>query len=400
MTAVAIIGAGPYGISIAAYLRHAGVDAHVFGEPMESWRRHMPRGMMLRSRIRSSHIAHPHGDLGIDAWEADTGAKRLEPMPLEEFISYGCWYQQQAVPDVDPRRVQNLSTAGKGFSLTLDDGEEILAERVVVAAGITPFAFCPDLFRGFPNSLVSHSSQHSELGKFAGQDVLVVGGGQSALETAALLHEAGAKPRLVARAGDLVWLQGQQAWEKVLPPTDVGGRVSGWMAATPGALSRFPVATRAWVTTRCTVPAGAGWLRPRVEEVPLEVGREVTTIESASDSLRVAFDDGERSTVDHIVLCTGYRVDLGRYDFLAPEVLRGLELANGAPRLRRGLESSIPGLHIAGAATTRSFGPIMRFVVGTWYAAPAVARAITGARQRPAHLSYRPRLGRSRPEPA
>jgi NADPH-dependent 2,4-dienoyl-CoA reductase/sulfur reductase-like enzyme len=224
----------------------------------------------------------------------------------------------------------------------------------------------------------------------------VVGGGQSALETAALLHEAGARPRLVARAADLVWLRGQQVWEPVLPPTDVGGRVSGWLAATPGALRRGPVAARQWVTARCTVPAGAGWLVSRLEQVPLDVGREVTAVEPGEGELRVDFNDGESARFDQIIVCTGYRVDLRRYDFLAPELLDRLQLANGAPRLGRGLESSLPGLHFVGAAASSSFGPIMRFVVGTWYAAPAVARAISGARQRPAHLAYRPRLGRHR----
>jgi thioredoxin reductase len=396
MTAVAIIGAGPYGISIAAYLRHAGVDAHVFGEPMESWRRHMPEGMKLRSRVRSSHIAHPGGELGIDAWASETGERQVEPMPLESFVSYGCWYQQRAVPDVDRRRVRKLSLGGGGLSLALDDGEEIVAERVVVAGGINPFAYSPPLFRGFPDSLVSHSSQHAELGKFSDREVLVVGGGQSALETAALLHEAGAKPRLVARAEDLVWLTGKRAWEPILPPTDVGGRVSGWLAATPGAMRRGPASARRWVTARCTVPAGAAWLFSRLENVPLQVGREVTSVEPAGDGVQVDFADGERSRFDHIIVCTGYRVDLRRYGFLAPELLGGLELVNGAPRLARGLESSVPGLHVVGAAASSSFGPIMRFVVGTWYAAPAVARAISGARQRPAHLAYRPRLGRHR----
>jgi hypothetical protein len=216
----------------------------------------------------------------------------------------------------------------------------------------------------------------------------------------------------VARAEKLVFFTEEagfraRAIDMMLPPTDVGGRVSGWLAAAPGALRRFPPSTMTWVTTRCTIPAGGHWLKPRMENLSLNVGRTVVDAEQRGDSLQVTHDDGSTATVDHAILCTGYHVDLGRYDFLDRELLRRLELTGGsgvtrldapqgAPRLKRGLESSVPGLHITGAAAAGSFGPIMRFVVGTWYAAPAIARAITGERHRPAHLAYRPRLVRNR----
>jgi hypothetical protein len=180
----------------------------------------------------------------------------------------------------------------------------------------------------------------------------------------------------------------------MLPPTDVGGRGSGWPAAAPAVLRRLPSEIQEWVFARCVIPAGADWLRERLRAVPLEVGRSVCAAEPVEESLRVTLDDGEALTVDHAILCTGYRVEIGRYSWLSSEVHEALERVNGGPRLRQGLESSIPGLHFAGAAAGPSFGPIMRFVVGTWYAAPAITRAITGTRQRPAYLSYRPRVGR------
>lgn len=73
MTRVAIIGAGPYGLSIAAHLRAYGIPFRIFGAPLDSWRRHMPVGMMLKSdgfasslsapddRERSPHIAPSAG---------------------------------------------------------------------------------------------------------------------------------------------------------------------------------------------------------------------------------------------------------------------------------------------------------------------------------------------------
>ena len=67
-------------------------------------------------------------------------------------------------------------------------------------------------------------------------------------------------------------------------------------------------------------------------------------------------------------------------------------MRGGYPILNSGLESSLPGLHFVGAPASESFGPIMRFVVGTWYAGPVIARAATGRRQRLARFSFRPRL--------
>jgi thioredoxin reductase len=375
--AVAILGAGPYGLAAANYLRNAGIETRVFGEPMRSWLAHMPAGMRLRSRHRSSHIAAPGLALSIDDWAAATGASPAEPMPLEDFYAYGRWYQEQAVPDVENRRVEEVSLAPDGFSLRFVEGEPLRAGRLVVAAGIAPFAYRPQLFRELPDQLISHSADHPDLGVFSGQEVMVLGAGQSALESAALLHESGAKPTIVARTPRLRWLPphvqpglGARIHDAVLPPTDVGGTVTGWLAAAPGGCRHLPAEARAWVLARCTAPIGANWLQARLEDVPVELGRTPTAVEPAGGRIAVTLDDGRSLDFDHVLLCTGYRVDLRRYGFLSPDLVGRLELIDGSPRLGPGLESSIRGLHFAGAPAATSLGPIMRFVVGTWYAAP------------------------------
>jgi hypothetical protein len=403
MMPVAVIGAGPYGLAVGAYLRAAGIDAHLLGEPMESWRSNMPAGMLLRSRHRSSHIAAPGLRWSIDAWAADSGVDPADPMRIEDFIAYGTWYQRKAIPDLDRRRVRRLVRERRGFSLELEDGEELLAERVVVAAGIVPFARRPELFGGLPADLVSHSSEHSSMEPFEGRKVLVLGAGQSALETAALLGEAGATAHVVARAAGFGWLPphnrggfGSAARGLILPPTDVGGRVTGWLAATPRALRHSPEGLRAWVDRRCMAPVGAAWLRPRLESVPLEAERVIETAAEDGGGLRVGFRDGGEETFDHLILCTGYQVDMSRYRFLDSDLLAAIRRVGGTPQLGKGLESSVPGLHFAGASAAASFGPIVRFVVGTWFAAPAVAATISGRRQRPAQFAYRPRVGAPR----
>ncbi len=395
---VAILGAGPYGLSSAAFLREAGVGVQVFGEAMGYWRRHMPRGMLLRSRWRSSQIADPQRALSLDAYEQERGVSLPEHIPLEEFIEYGLWYQRQVAPDLDQRRVERVAASNGGFKLQLDDGDEVSAKRVVVSAGLHGFAHLPAPFHGLPAELVSHSSDHLEFGGFRGRSVLVVGAGQSALESAAFLCEAGAEVEVVVRSASVVWLRldprpdstREQLRELARPPTDVGGRL-GWVAAAPDLYRVVPDPLRRTVTERCLRPRAGQWLKPPLADVPFTLDRRVVEAEPHGEGIRVRLDDGSTRSIDHVVLGTGFEIDVASYPFLSEELVSRLELAGGYPRLGPGLESSLPGLHFTGATAARSFGPITRFVVGTWYAAPALAERVAGKRRRKLRLSYRPR---------
>jgi FAD-dependent urate hydroxylase len=389
---VAVLGAGPYGLSVAAHLRDAGIEPVIFGEPMEFWRRHMPGRMLLRSSLRASHIADPRRELTLDAFYAQRGGAPPKPVPIEDFLDYAEWYRLGKEIDPDRRRVAAVARNGNGFELTLDDGSELSAERVVVATGLEPFPRVPAVFDGVPPALVSHTCQHADLSTFRGQRVLVVGGGQSALESAALLAEAGARVEVVARAVTVHWLPWgaarRQLRSLVYPPTDVGGRFSGWVAAAPDVFRRFSPSVQRHVHFRCVRPAGAGWLISRLEGVPLTTGLEVEEAWPAGDQVHVKLSDGSARGVDHVLLGTGFEVDVRRYPFLTPELVDGLATVQGHPRLGPGLESSVPGLHFVGAPATASFGPIMRFVVGTWYAAPTLTRRVLGRRQRPVTFSF------------
>jgi FAD-dependent urate hydroxylase len=172
------------------------------------------------------------------------------------------------------------------------------------------------------------------------------------------------------------------------PPTDVGGLVSGWIAAVPDVFRRVPEPLHPAISFRCIRPAGSAWLRPRLVEVPLSCGLVVERADEDAGGVTLALSDGSSRTVDHVLLGTGYSVDVRRYPFLAPGLCAALRTQDGYPVLGPGLESSIRGLHFVGAAAAHSFGPIMRFVVGTWYAAPAVARRAAGWRQPPLSVSF------------
>ena len=381
---VAIVGSGPYGLAAAAYLRSAHVETRVFGESMEFWRRQMPVGMFLRSSWEASHISDPHHALTLDAYQAAHGVELSRPVPLDDFVAYGEWFQRQAAPDLDRRRVARIEPASAGFLLLLEDGEPLRAQRVVVATGIAPFAHRPAPFDALPPALASHSSDHGDLRRFAGRQVVVIGGGQSAIESAVLLHEGGADVEVIVRAPRVRWLRRsaflhrQRGFVRRLlyPPTDVGPPGLNQIVARPRWFRRLPRGLQRRIAHRSIRPAAAGWLFPRAGGVRITTGRLVVSATPAGERLRITLDDGTGRCVDHALLATGYRVDVSRYAFLAPELARSVRRADGYPQLADGFESSAPGLHFLGAAAAESFGPLMRFVSGTGYAARALTRCV------------------------
>ena len=262
---------------------------------------------------------------------------------------------------------------------------------MVVATGIAPFAHRPPQFDGLPPDLVSHTSEHRDLRRLGRARIVIVGGGQSALESAALLAEADAEVEVIVRKSDVHWLDQKLAWLKseanpvrrlFYPPTDVGPPGLNWIVATPGLFRRLPFRLQEKVAYRSIRPAGAGWLLPRVGKVRFTTGRAITSVSSAGGGIGLKLDDGTERCVHHVLLATGYRVDVALYDFLAPELLKAVRRVDGYPLLGPGFESSLPGLHFLGATAARSFGPVSRFVSGTTYAARALARRITGKSER------------------
>ena len=381
---VAIIGAGPHGLSTAAHLRAAGIDVRIFGEVMGFWRHNMPIGMVLRSERPGSHIPDPDRALTLESFEAKLGRVFPPRMALDDFVAYGSWFQQQAVPEVDSRRVRQLERNGECFRLTLDDGQVSEAQRVIVATGLEAFANRPAAFEGIPSDMAPHASQLRDPAAFAGQRVAVIGAGQSALESAALLHEAGAEVEILARRPKLKFLSGKNRLRDtplhllIYPPGEVGPPGVNWIIELPDVFRALPKKAQRWVS-RQVAPIGSAWLRSRLVNVASTAGRSVAQATRKNGRLELVLDDGSKREFDRVVLGTGYRVDVDRHPVLAPALASRLQRQNGSPLLGPGLESSVPGLHFVGAAAAISFGPLMRFVAGAGYGARAVARRIAAA---------------------
>lgn len=388
---VAVIGAGPYGLATAAHLRARNVETRIFGTPMEFWERHMPKGMFLRSASSASSLGDPTGRLELDRYRGLHDIPITKPVPIHDFIQYGHWFQKQAVPHVERRTVANVASNARGFHVRLDDGEEFHARRVVVATGISLFAHRPQEFANQPAALVSHTFDHADLGRFKRQRVAVLGSGQSALESAAILHEAGSEVEILARASSRYmipdvtsrgWVRSARrvASKFVRPPFDImGPRFISWIIAWPRMYRHAPRAVQQMLTGRAVRPAGASWLVSRLTPITMTSNCRITDAAATPDGsrLRLKLSDGSERLVDHLLCGTGYRVDVTRYAFLAQPLRDALRTREGYPDLNVGFESSIPGLHFLGTPAAHSFGPLCRFVAGTPYMSREVTRFIT-----------------------
>ena len=383
---VAVIGAGPHGLSAAVHLRRAGIAAQVFGAPMSFWQG-MPKGMRLRSNMSATNMIEPAGPFSLTSYMADIGEQFGHPVSLRRFIDYGLWVQRNAVPDVDTRTVRRMGTNGSGFALQLDDGEHVTARRVVVACGIAAFERMPGRFDHLPNELVSHTGHHDDLARFAGKRVAVVGGGQSAVESAVLMNERGAEVEVLVRRPEIVWLR---SWSPIhfmgrlgriaYAPTDVGPLWYSRLVAAPALFTRLPRETQDKIAYRSIRPACSYFVQVRLDGVRLTTGTRVTDADRAGDRLVLTLSDGTKREVDHLMFGTGYVVNVRRYPFLDEALLPDLRVVDGYPELRRGFESSVANLHFLGAPAARSFGPIMRFVSGSWYGGSRLAESV--ARER------------------
>lgn len=396
---VAVVGAGPYGLSIAAHLLDAKIDALACGEPMAGWRHHMPKGMYLKSTFDASSLSAPRPGSSLADYCADLGIPipdERHPVSLEMFVNYGLWFQRRQVAELARVAIQDVAAVPGGFRLSLSDGERIFAKRVIIACGHVGYAHMPNRLRGVANEdaaeRITHASRHADLSGFAGRSVAVIGAGQSALESAVLLREAGAEVHLLARRPYLVWgtppaAAGRSLLRPMLKPDSPLG--PGWslftLSRVPELVPYLPKSVRLFLMRTVLGPSGAWWLRSRLDQtinVALETVVEDVAMAHGKVVLGLRARSGAKSTlaVDHVIAATGYRVDLDALRFLDPVLRTKLARIEGtaAPRLSRSFESSVPGLYFTGLTAAPTFGSLMRFVCGTDFTARTIRRALAG----------------------
>ncbi len=380
---VVVVGAGPYGLSTAAHVRGRGLKVAIFGRPLELWRNHMPDGMLLRSHWWASNLSDPSGRYRFERFLGESRYQKGYPMSREAFVEYGLWFQKRAVPDLDETYVSSIERHRDAFLLTLADGRTVMSSSVIVALGLAYYSHRPAEFAHLPSYLVSHSCDHHDFSRFGGQQIIVVGGGQSAIEYAALLHEAGASVHLVSRR-PIAWrdpdrANGRTAFEKMLAPN--ASVAPGWenwiLDRAPYLFYRFPQQRKDDYNSNY-LSGGADWLRGRViGSVHLHAGHTVTAIEADGERVDATISDGDTVSADHVMLATGYQVDLNRLTMIHPSLRARIQTDMAVPILNQWFESTVPGLYFTGLTSLRAFGPLYRFVAGCHPTAKRIAAAVT-----------------------
>jgi len=397
MLETVIIGAGPYGLSVAAHLRDRGLPFRIFGRAMDSWLSHMPKGMMLKSDGFASNIYDPKSEFTLKHFcdeqrieYADVGL----PVRLDTFSAYGLAFRERMVPELEDRQVRNVDRSSSGFVLSLEGGEKVEARRVVLAVGITHFEYVPENLTHLSPELLSHSAAHHDLEKFSGRSVVVIGGGSSAMDMAGLLHENHADVQLVARRQTLKFHNKPSGkprswWQQIRhPQSGLGpGLRSRFFSDAPGAFHALPESIRLEFVRTILGPSGGWFIKDKVMgHVPLSLGCTTERAEVANGRVRLqlrAIDGSEREVLtDHVIAATGYKVNLDRLAFLNPEIRSTLKAVNRTPILSSAFESSVPGLYFVGVAAANSFGPLMRFAYGAGFAARTVTRNLMKSRER------------------
>jgi len=374
-TDLLVVGAGPFGLAMAAHAQELEVDHVIVGEPMSFWQEHMPKGMFLRSGC-DWHL-DPGERATIENFLAtrDQKPEDVEPLSLELYLEYVAWFQRARNISVRRAHVACLEEVDGSFRATLGDGSTLTAERVLLALGFAPFAHIPEELRDLvPTESSSHTCDYRPFDRFAGQRILIVGGRQSAFESAALLTEAGAGRVYVCHRHDTPDFT-RSDWSWADPLIERTGEDPGWYRRLTET-EREALNKRFWQEGRLKLEP---WLGARVHrpEIALLPRTRIADCENRGEMLEVRLDTGERVQVDHVLYATGYKVDLARVPLLERGgLLDRIECRNGFPVLDERMQTSVPGLFMTSLPASQDFGLFFAFTAAVRASARIVGRAL------------------------
>jgi FAD-dependent urate hydroxylase len=382
----AIIGAGPFGLSVAAHLSRRG-SARTYGEPMRTWRTLMPPDMRLRSGWDHTNLSAPDRAGTLDAWARSGDGERIEPLPLQQFLRYADWFRRKFVPELDPSDVTRIELADGGVRVTTRSGSEVQANHAVLALGVTPFPRVPPVLAASGDPRIRIVLDRSAYADLAGKRVAVIGAGNNGVESALLAHRAKARVELLARSR-VHWFTehephtprgpvSRRLYDLAYPVVGFGPPLINRFALHPDAFARLPQAARRRLSARRLRPGAAPWLREHVEGViPISENVEVQSVESGPGGLVLKLSDGTSREVDVCIVACGFAFSRAGLTVLAPELRSRIAMQGGWPVLDRWFRSSVPQISLVGFPAEGRFGAIARFVGGATFAAERIAEML------------------------
>ena len=374
-TDLLIVGAGPFGLALAAEAGHQGLAYVVVGRPMSFWQQQMPAGMLLRSA--SDWHLDAQGVTTIEAFLATRGltAGQAEPLTRELYLDYCDWFATEKGIVAEPQHVLRMDDADGGFRATLEDGSVVAARTVAVALGMGPHRRAPaELVAMLPSGRWRHTCDAVDFAGARDRRYLLVGGRQSAFEWAALLAEAGARRVDVVHRHDSPAFAAAD-WTWVTPLVDRLTTDPGWFSRL-GPQEQEELRLRLWAEGRLRVEP---WLADRLPAATVRV-RPRTSLTGArledDGSVRVDLDDGDQVVVDEVLLATGYQPHDDDLKLHRAGTLPPLAHRDGVPDLDDGFQTSVPGLYLTSMPAAGHFGPFFGFTIGTRMSAAVITRAV------------------------
>jgi len=364
-TKLLIIGAGPFGLSMSAYCLQNNIDHIVLGRSMDFWKNNMPAGMKLRSAY-DWHL----DPSGIDTFEKFMHEQGLKiddysPVPLELYLEYAVWFSRQK--NINP--INNMVTKldydeeKSEFIAEIDNGDLIISKNVLLAIGFKYFKNIPSEFSvQIPEDMYTHTCDINSFDRFKDKKCLIVGGRMSAFESAALLNESGAKEVNVSFRHNMPEFI-ESEWDWVTPLLEK-------MAENPGSYLNLKESEKDKIGKRFF---GEGrlkmepWLKPRLDHDSIHILPDTEINEiilSDNEELKVNFNYGDHISIDHVILATGYKVNIKDVPFLNNgNILETLKVTSGYPELDSHMQTSISGLYATSMLATRDFGLFFGFTV-------------------------------------
>ena len=382
-TDVAIIGSGPYGLSLAANLRERGVSFRIFGDPMRFWR-DMPIGLNLKSFAFATSISIPGQGHSFSDWCRQHGLEDFEPCTMQSFAAYGLDVQKRFVSELEEVLATRIERAGRDFETTLASGEVVRSRRVLVCTGLSGLEHIPDVLKGLGPEYIRHTSSISDYSVFQNKRVAVIGGGASAVEAGALVHEAGGTSEIFVRGPEVIFHtrtpRVRPLWARIKEPISaLGASRKGWvLQKLPLIAHSLPKGRRMRLLQGYLGPESPWWIKDRVVgKVPIRLRREVVGAQVTRNGVRLTIRNSKNTTdveVDCVIAGTGFEADVARIPFLGDALKQNINRTERAPILNSNFESTVPGLHFVGPLSAMSFGPLFRFVAGAPFAAHRLAR--------------------------